>query len=718
MTSLGRGGQAVVFKVSKDVGGREAVFAIKKYNIQGLDAARVQGAASAEYALLQKLDHPNILMAPNLPPEQGCFTEGGSMCIVMQHAALGSAKDVMQVAFAGEHEHTPLPLVAVETIALGLIDALAYLHSGPKGGEPVLHRDIKPGNILFDAEGTAMLADFGSATVLGEIKRQRYRHTNPHHGTTAFAPPEMVRNPDYAPTEKADIWALGATLLCLLTGEELAEEPRERDAFRNDLKPWTLMDHVNGTLTTSEGVSGHTGPACKRCATGPKCQPIALPRSNLKDNETALWEQGRRSGLGPGMKPHEKAFWDEPGAEGLRKLICACLQLDPDLRPTAAALRQQAQAELSDMLYMRSEIEKRMKGLKQSIMAAEEQLTAQGIAIPQLKPARFQFFHGASGHGASGSTTGTDASGSAHTTTSTTSSSATASTLDHGPRESGIVYSSKLTGGGGNNAGGKLTGGGGSTAGSNSTAGGSAAGGGHKKYSTTLVGGDGGAGLMSSISLDMAFLVDCTCSMQDHIEFCKTKIGEIVDGVGEMFPTVKVRVAFVGYRDFDDPYFPKIDFTTPALLAEYLKREVQASPSYGADLAEDLVGGLQKLFTLNWNSGGSVARMVVLFTDAPAHGLQYHSADISDKHSTTTDKEQLLEPYIVRLALQTIDLHMIHIEEETTIMEGIIREAYNTASSRIRTKFSVHPKDTEPAEMVTRLVVAATTAVKTTARRR
>jgi Protein kinase domain/Galactose oxidase, central domain len=91
--------------------------------------------------------------------------------------------------------------------------AMAYAHE-----QGVLHRDLKPDNVLVDAGGQVRVTDFGLGRIAGEAQR-RLTQTGDMLGTPAFAPPEqLVSSSGEEPGPAADVYGLGATLFALLTG--------------------------------------------------------------------------------------------------------------------------------------------------------------------------------------------------------------------------------------------------------------------------------------------------------------------------------------------------------------------------------------------------------------------------------------------------------------------------------------------------------------------
>src|ERR671933_454523 len=95
----------------------------------------------------------------------------------------------------------PLPPAAAARLGLQLLEGLTAVHEAG-----VVHRDVKPGNVLFGADGGAVLADFGIASLDGEAA---VTATGLLLGSPAYLAPERARGA--APSPAADLWALGAT---------------------------------------------------------------------------------------------------------------------------------------------------------------------------------------------------------------------------------------------------------------------------------------------------------------------------------------------------------------------------------------------------------------------------------------------------------------------------------------------------------------------------
>ena len=105
-------------------------------------------------------------------------------------------------------------------ITLGLAEALHYAH-----GLGIVHRDVKPANVMLDADGRAILMDFGLARF--ELSEEKLTKEGAVMGTPAYMPPEQARGDSSAIGPASDQYSLGATLYELLTGHTPFSGPSE-----------------------------------------------------------------------------------------------------------------------------------------------------------------------------------------------------------------------------------------------------------------------------------------------------------------------------------------------------------------------------------------------------------------------------------------------------------------------------------------------------------
>src|SRR5581483_2854735 len=147
-----------------------------------------------EARLLRKLKHPHILPILNVALQDNV------PYIVMEYSTGGSLKDRLR-----GRKGQPLPQEEALTILKQVGDALHYAHQ-----QHVVHRDLKPDNILFNANGDALLADFGIAAILSSRTKNMGRG-----GTPAYMAPEQFQG---MVSPKSDQYALGCMAYELLTG--------------------------------------------------------------------------------------------------------------------------------------------------------------------------------------------------------------------------------------------------------------------------------------------------------------------------------------------------------------------------------------------------------------------------------------------------------------------------------------------------------------------
>jgi serine/threonine-protein kinase len=145
-----------------------------------------------EARALAKLRHSNVVPLVEYAPQ--------GPALVMEWMAGGSLEDLMA-------RESLSPARAAE-IAMALLSALAEAHR-----LGILHRDVKPANLLFDGAGTARLADFGAA----HLETSAATVTAADIGTLAYMAPEQRRGE--AATVQSDVYAVGMLLFVMLGGE-------------------------------------------------------------------------------------------------------------------------------------------------------------------------------------------------------------------------------------------------------------------------------------------------------------------------------------------------------------------------------------------------------------------------------------------------------------------------------------------------------------------
>ena len=198
---IGYGGMSTVF-LAEDINlGRDV--ALKVFWPRPGETKDFLRRFSREARVLAQLDHPNIL------PVYDYGEQDGQAYLVMPFMSGGSLKDKLK-------ERYKLPPAEAIYLTIEMLNALQYAHE-----RGLIHRDIKPGNMLFKSDGKLMLCDFGLVKVIspdteGKSAFEMTNETGPAiTGTPEYMPPEQINgNPTFA----SDIYSIGIVLYEMLTG--------------------------------------------------------------------------------------------------------------------------------------------------------------------------------------------------------------------------------------------------------------------------------------------------------------------------------------------------------------------------------------------------------------------------------------------------------------------------------------------------------------------
>ncbi len=192
---IGKGGMGVVYKARHRRLGRLA--AIKVLRTGKLASGEEVARFAAEAQAAAQLDHPGIVPVFEVGEHEGqhflalAFIEGESLSRRVQDGPLEPSEAARIVELAAR--------------------AVQFSHE-----HGVIHRDLKPANILIAADGQPKVTDFGLAKLLD--RDTGLTQTGQILGTPAYMPPEQAGESGAAVGPLADVYSLGATLYCLLTG--------------------------------------------------------------------------------------------------------------------------------------------------------------------------------------------------------------------------------------------------------------------------------------------------------------------------------------------------------------------------------------------------------------------------------------------------------------------------------------------------------------------
>jgi len=197
MNRIGSGGMGHVW-LAWDERLSRAVALKQLHSPVGLDEADARVAharAMREARNTARLHHPNAV------PVFDVVDHDGQPCLVMQYLPSRSLHAVLA-------ERGPLPVRDVAKLGAELASALAAAHRAD-----IVHRDVKPGNVLVAEDGTARITDFGISHAVGDVS---LTSTGMVTGTPAYLAPEVARGAPSSPA--SDVFSLGATLYAALEG--------------------------------------------------------------------------------------------------------------------------------------------------------------------------------------------------------------------------------------------------------------------------------------------------------------------------------------------------------------------------------------------------------------------------------------------------------------------------------------------------------------------
>lgn len=215
---LGAGGFGEVFLADDAaIPGRHVAIKV----LHGADDEDDQSDLVWEMQQLAQVSHPHVVSFYHH------FFEDGHLHLVMEYCSKGSLDEHLAKAAS-------FPERQVFEWALQLCSALSHVH-----GRGIVHHDIKPQNVLFAADGTIKLSDFGVA--------------NTHAGTLAFLPPEAFLHEPFSQTDpRIDVYAFGLMLIQMLTGEHpffgVSREDAIEVRIRHDFVPASIPQWAQDVL--------------------------------------------------------------------------------------------------------------------------------------------------------------------------------------------------------------------------------------------------------------------------------------------------------------------------------------------------------------------------------------------------------------------------------------------------------------------------------------
>lgn len=207
---IAEGAVGAVYRAHDMTLGRDVAIKVLRAELARDDAVRERFRRETQAAA--QISHPNIVKILDTGEA------GGRPYVVMEYLPEPDLKEIIV-------RYAPLPEDKVAEMGMDCCRALEYIHR-----LGLVHRDVKPQNILFTADGTAKLSDFGIAAAVGE---QTLSARGTVTGTPAYMAPEQVQGLPAVP--QSDIYALGCILYEALTGRQPFEGRTAEEVMRAHL---------------------------------------------------------------------------------------------------------------------------------------------------------------------------------------------------------------------------------------------------------------------------------------------------------------------------------------------------------------------------------------------------------------------------------------------------------------------------------------------------
>ncbi|MEO3859819.1 protein kinase [Acrocarpospora sp. B8E8] len=198
ISPIGQGGMGTVWHAMDELLRQEV--AIKEVLLPP-DLGEAQLVEMRERTLREARAAARLRSHPSIVTVHDVVLDGGRPWIIMELVRGQSLDKIVRTS-------GPLPPQRVAEIGLTMLDALNAAHS-----MGILHRDVKPGNVLITGQGRVLLTDFGIATVAGDVALTQ---TGLLSGSPGYMAPERLRGEPDGPL--ADLWSLGATLYTAVEG--------------------------------------------------------------------------------------------------------------------------------------------------------------------------------------------------------------------------------------------------------------------------------------------------------------------------------------------------------------------------------------------------------------------------------------------------------------------------------------------------------------------
>lgn len=279
---IGRGGMAEVH-LGYDTR-LHRVVAIKMLRTDLARDSVFQARFRREAQAAASLNHPNIVAVYDTGEEVIAGPDGRGVSvpyIVMEYVEGHTVKDLLS-------DGTPVPINEAVEIVSGVLSALEYSHAAG-----LVHRDIKPGNIMLTTDGKVKVMDFGIARALTD-SQATMTQTNAVVGTAQYLSPEQARGEQV--DARSDLYSTGVVLFELLTGQP---------PFRGDSAVAVAYQHVSALPPTPSSITPDVPEALDRVV----MKALAKNRDDRYSSAASMKADLIRASRGAEVNAPSTALW-------------------------------------------------------------------------------------------------------------------------------------------------------------------------------------------------------------------------------------------------------------------------------------------------------------------------------------------------------------------------------------------------------------------------
>ena len=199
---LGKGNFGKVYLVTSKITNK--VYAMKEIKFDRYKSDSQRASVQKEIKLLENMNHPHVITYFS------SFIENNNFYIILEYLNGGSVEDKIKMA---KEKKALIDEKRVWDVLVQVLSGLVYLHENKK----IIHRDIKPDNILMDKESNLKISDFGISAINKEDVDDMLKFHGTLVGPLQFLAPEMINGGNYE--FKSDIYMLGLTIFKLMSGQ-------------------------------------------------------------------------------------------------------------------------------------------------------------------------------------------------------------------------------------------------------------------------------------------------------------------------------------------------------------------------------------------------------------------------------------------------------------------------------------------------------------------